>query len=461
MDIQETAKSIIKAIGSESNVLQLTHCMTRLRFNLKDENIVDDAKIKSISGVLGVTIKGGQYQVIIGPKVSGLYNEIISQIKLPVDAVLKSPQTKKKNSPKSIINNMFNYLAGSMTPLIPILLAASLMQTIAVIIGPQLLGWVGESNDMFRLFMFTGQAGFYFLPVFIGYSAAKKLNVSIPIGMLLGGILLSPVWFDIVGAGETFSVYGLPAHLQNYNGSVLPMVLTIYVMSHVERFLKKYSPDLLRVFLIPFGTLFIMLPLMFIVLGPLGQFIGIYISQFIININDIAAPIGVALIAVAFRFMVLTGMHPIMFAYLFATFPTTGFDDFLIPGILVTSWSAVGISISVMLKLKKREDKQLVIGYLITWFFGSVGEPMLYGLFVKYKTPLIAGIISSALTGLLAGFLGLRAYVMSTINGLYALFSFVGGDTQNYIALVVTLTVAVVSGFITMSFFKIGGEEQE
>jgi len=461
MNYQVTAQSIIKAIGGESNVLQLTHCMTRLRFNLKDETIVDDAKVKNISGVLGVTAKGGQYQVIIGPKVSGLYEEIISQIKLPTGVDTKIPQTKKTNSLKSTINNIFNFLAGSMTPLIPILLAASLMQTIAVMIGPQLLGWVNESNDMFRLFMFTGQAGFYFLPVFIGYSAAKKLDVSIPIGMLLGGILLSPVWFDIVESGEAFSVYRLPAFLQNYNGSVLPMVLTIYVMSHVERFLKKYSPDLLKVFLVPFGTLIIMLPLMFVVLGPLGQYIGIYISEFIISINGIAAPIGVALIAVAFRFMVLTGMHPIMFAYLFTTFPTMGYDDFLIPGILVTSWSAVGIAISVIRKLKKREDKQLAMGYLVTWFFGSVGEPMLYGLFVKYKTPLIAGIISSAITGLLAGALGLRAYVMSTINGVYALFSFVGGDTQNYIALVITIIVAVVSGYITMSFFELGGEEHE
>lgn len=456
MEYKETAKVIFEQLGGNGNVKNVNHCATRLRFSLRDEAVVDDATVKQIEGILGVVKKGGQYQLIIGPNVSSLYDELI-QLFSPAEAAAEPVKAAASTDSKfkQVINAMFDYLSGSLTPLIPILLSASLCKTIAVILGPQLLGWVTETSDVFTLFTFVGDAGFYFLPVFVGYTAAKKVDASPMIGMFLGAIMLHPILMDMASNGKTLSVYGLPAMTQNYASTIIPMIMIIWVMKYVEQFLKKYVPDVLKVFLIPLGTLLIMLPIALVVLGPLGAFLGQYICQAIISVNDVAGPLGVALIGGTFSLLVITGMHPLLFTYLFVTFPTMGYDNFLLPGILCASWAATGVAIACGVKFRDPKKKSLVFGYIFTWFFGGVGEPLLYGLSIPYKTPLYAGVIAGFITGLVAGFLDLTGYVLNTSNGVYGIAAFIGGDTSNYIALGITLAVALISGFLCMFFMKL------
>ncbi|KAB1439390.1 PTS transporter subunit EIIB [Candidatus Galacturonibacter soehngenii] len=403
----KTAKEVLQAVGGKDNVIQVTHCMTRLRFNLKDDKIPNQEKIKQIDGVAGVVQSGGQYQVIIGTTVEPVYAELIQIGGFAEQEAVKDSidQKKEKLSPKSILGAMFDYLSGSLTPLIPILLVASLCRTVAAVLGPQLIGAISEESSLYILFTFVGDAGFYFLPIFIGYSAAKKRNCSIPIGMLLGAVLIHPTLINMVTNESSLHVYGIPAMINNYASTVIPMILIIWAMSYVEKFFKKYSPDVLKVFLVPFGTLIVMLPLSLCVLAPAGAFFGTYICNAIISVNSVAGPLGVA-IACAFKF-------------------------------------------------KKRENRTLTISYIITWFIGGVGEPLLYGLNVPYKTPLYASAIAGFITGLVAGFLNLTAYILSTSNGIYLIPAFVGGSTSNYIALGVTLLVGLASGFIVMYFMKL------
>lgn len=459
MNYEALAKEIVTKVGGDENINNVVHCATRLRFNLKDKNIVKFEEVKRIEGVMGIVDKGGQFQLIIGPQVSTLYDEVIKLVNVKNAIETKEEKVgekrEEKKSLKGIINNAFDYLAGSLTPLIPILLAASLCKTIAAIIGPSLLGVVSDSSDIYTLFTFVGDAGFYFLPVFVGYTAAKKFGCSPVIGMLLGAVLIHPTLIKMAADKASFSVYGIPASVQSYSSTIIPMILIIWVMSYVERFFKKYTPDVLKVFLIPFGTLIIMLPLALCILGPLGAFLGNYVCQGIIAINNVAGPLGVALIGGTFCILVLTGMHPLLFTYLFITFPTIGYDNFLLPGILCASWPSVGVALACAIKFKDKDKKSLTIGYLTTWFLGGVGEPLLYGLSVPYKTPLYAGAIAGFGTGLVAGFLHLTAYVLNTSNGMYGLAAFVGGTSSNYIALAITIAVAVILGFVVMFFMKL------
>ncbi|MGG0825252.1 PTS transporter subunit EIIC [Paenibacillus turicensis] len=457
-EIKSTASKILDSIGGEANIISVTHCMTRLRFNLKDMSVPDDNEIKKIKNVVGALQSGGQYQVIIGPQVEIVHDALVNQLgRNGVSSMIEDDMNvkKQKKSPKDIINKIFDYLAGSLTPLIPLLLAASLCKTIVAIIGPSLLNLVSPEHDIYALFAFIGDAGFYFLPVFLGWSAARKLNVSIPIAMLLGASLIHPTFIQMATNGDQFSVYGIPTVTQNYSSTVIPILLIVWIMSYVEKWFKKHTPDTLKVFAIPFGTLLIMLPISLVVLAPLGGYLGQYIGDAIISLNNVAGPLAVAVIGATFIILVLTGMHMVLMTYLFVTFPTLGYDNFLLPGILCASWAAAGVALACVYKFKNKNNKKLTLGYVITWFIGGVGEPMLYGLFVPYKTPLIAGVVSGGIAGLVAGLMELTAHVLNTSNGIYGVASFVGGSSWNYITLGITIAVALIAGFITMLFMKL------
>ncbi|MGG5333408.1 PTS transporter subunit EIIC [Enterococcus sp. AZ163] len=455
MNYQEAAPQIIDAVGGTGNVDNVTHCMTRLRFVLRDDGKADDGKVKNVAGVMGVTRKGGQYQLIIGPNVASLYDVVEKLLPAAGQEQTEEQTVKHKKDGKAIFEQVLDYISGSLTPLIPILLVASLCKTVGVVLGPSLLGLVTENSDIYQLFTFVGDAGFYFLPVFIGWSAARKLKSSIPIGMLLGAVMLYPNFMQMAEDGVSFSVYGIPTMLQNYSSTVLPMILTIAAMSFVEKFWKRYTPDVLKVFLIPFGTLLVMLPLTLIIFGPLGGFLGVYIGEALIALNTFARPLAVCVVGATFAFIVMTGMHPVLFTYLFTTFPALGYDNFLMPGILAASWAGTGVALACVYKFKSKEKKTLTFGYVVTWFLGGVGEPLLYGLNVPYKTPFVAGTIAGAITGLIAGILNLTGHVLNISNGIYGLAGFVGGSTYNYIVLGVTVTAGLISGFVVMLFFKL------
>ena len=334
-ELDALTNEILEKIGGDDNVINLTHCQTRLRFELKDNTIPNEAELRKVKGVAGVVVKGGQYQVVIGTQVAEYYDSIIKKIHIAGEGDAKSAAKDTTPAPektgwKAKLDVALDYLSGSLTPIIPILLVASLCKMIAAIIGPDLLNIVSVETDIYRLFNMVGTTGFYFLPIFVGNSAARKIQCSPVIGMLLGAVLVFPGFLEIAAAGTGFSVYGIPCALQDYNSTVLPIILTIWIMSYVEGFFKKYTPDVLKIFLVPLGTLLIMLPLELCLLAPLGSFLGEYICNAMIALNSVAAPLAVAVVAATFPVLVATGMHPVLFTYLFVSFPKLGYDAFLV-----------------------------------------------------------------------------------------------------------------------------------
>ena len=456
----ELATRLLELAGGKDNVLKATHCMTRLRLNLKDYDKADIESIKKTPGVLSCLNSGGQLQIVIGTTVSDVYKEFIKISGVEeLPAIDEDPDAVTPKGFKAIVDRVFGFLSGTMTKLIPIMIAASLCKTITAVFGPTLLNIMPAESDMYTLFTFMGDAGFYFIPIFLASFAAEQLNVSKAIAMLLAAIMIHPTFVSIAAQQLPFTVYGIPCNVQNYASTVLPIILVVWIMSYVEKFFAKISPKVLKVILVPFGTLIVMTPLALCVLGPAGAFIGSFVCQGIIGLYNVAGPLAVAVLGTLFSLLVLTGMHQLLFVYLFTTFPMLGYDSFMLPGILACSWAGTGVALAALLKFKKKENKSMIAGFIMTWFLGGVGEPMLYGLNLRYRTTLYASMIAGAIAGFVAGLLKLTAYVLNPSNGVYGISAFLGGPRSNYIALIVTIAVALISGFVVMMMMPLKEEE--
>ncbi len=273
---EQIAEEVLAAIGGKENIMSVAHCMTRLRFNLKDMSRPDQEEIKKIKGVLGITIAGGQVQVIVGQNVGKVYDILCEKAGVEKQAAIDEnlDRPKEKLTPKKVANNVLNYLSGSMTPLIPLLMAAGMIRMVGVILGPDLLGVLSAENHIYMLLDFVYDAGFYFMPVYIGYTASKKIGLNPVMGLYLGGILIAPDLINIVSAGESFTVFGIPMLEYNYSSTILPILLSVPVMYVIEKFFRKIMPDALTTIFTPTLTVIIMLPISLCILGPAGYVIG-------------------------------------------------------------------------------------------------------------------------------------------------------------------------------------------
>lgn len=270
---KEIAQNVLMAVGGKDNVIQVTHCMTRLRLNLKDQNLPNDGEVKAIKGVLGVARSGGQYQVIIGQNVPKVYEEVCKiggfAVKAAVDENLDGP--KEKLTPKTVGSNILNYVAGSVTPMIPVMMAAAMFKTLLALLGPDFFKVISAESDIYILLDFLYDAGYYFLPILVGFNAAKKLGLNQMLGAYMGCILIAPDLVALVGGDQPFTVFGIPCMLNDYSQSLLPIVLSVWVMSYVYKLVAKVMPDILSTVFTPFLTMLIMAPVSLCALAPLGR----------------------------------------------------------------------------------------------------------------------------------------------------------------------------------------------
>lgn len=451
------AAAILKAVGGPANVVSVTHCMTRLRFNLKDMSLPDDDQLKKIPQVLGVTRAGGQYQIVIGQTVNEVYDAVVKAGNLTTTALVTetSAQTatapKEKLTFKKVGSTILNKLAGSLTPTIPILIAASMFKMLVAVLGPTMLNVISTKSDLYQLFTLVGDAGFYFLPIIIGYTSAKQFNTSPILGMFLGAIMLDPNLVKIVNAQKPFTVYGIPMHLVNYSSTIVPIILSVWLMSYVNRFFEKRITASLRTVFAPTLTVAVMLPLTLCVLGPLGGFIGDFISQGIISfgkMGGIWAILGIAVIGAIWELLVITGMHLVMISAMMLVFAQHGFDNFVSVGALAASFSVAGMCLGAALRLKNSEEKALAYSYVVANLIGGVTEPGLYGVAIKYRRPFIGMMIGGFCGGLYAGITHVTMYTLVPVANFLSLTGCVGGSTANLINGIISVVIAFIGAAI-------------
>ena len=451
------AEEVLAAVGGKDNVSFVTHCITRLRFNLKDESVLNEEVIKKIDGVMGVTKSAGQYHVIIGQNVPKVYAHVCQiggfTAEKSVEENLDAP--KENLTIKGVGAKVLDALAGSVTPLIPLMMAASMFKMLVAVLGPSMLNVLAADSSLYVLFTFVGDAGFYFFPIYLGYTASKKIGANPMLGMLLGGILIHPTFIGMMGSEVPFDVYGITVTPTSYASTVLPIVLSVWVLSYVEKLLKKIIPDMLSTVFVPFISVLVMLPIMFCVCGPIGGWIGTALCNGLLALGNIPVLglLVVALIGGLWEFLVMTGMHQVFITNMIIIFTSNGFDGIVSPGATCASLAVSGMLLGALLRIKDKDERSLTMSYLVSAFVGGITEPGLYGTGLKFKKPYIGMFCGGFVGALYCAIMGVESYAMVPVASFLALTGFAGGPAGNFmhgiIAGVITIVVSAVVTYFT------------
>lgn len=439
MDYSTTAKQLLGKLGGEQNIDSVTHCMTRLRFVLKDEAGIHDDQIKAIPGVVGVMRKGGQYQVIIGNEVSKCYKEIMKLGSFS-DEGGKSASTKGKN-PVSVI---LDAISGSMSPVIPAIIGAGMVQVLNII-----LGWFlpAESPTM-QLMSVIGNTAFYFLPVLVAFSAGRKFGGNPFLVTAVVAILIHPNFIALTGAEGGINFLGIPVTSFDYSSSIIPAILTAWVMSYIEKLVEKITPAFTKNFLKPMLIILISTPVAFLLLGPLGSFIGGGLASALVFIQSHASIAAYIIMAAAMPFIVMTGMHWAFIPVVFGALETPAGESLMLPAMLISNLAQGAACLAVAFRSKNGGLKQTAASSGVSAIFAGVTEPGLYGVTMPLKRPLAAVCISSGITGLIAGIMNVSASSFASPSVL-ALPIFVHAEKANNFAMAcVCAVIAIVLSFV-------------
>lgn len=443
---QELARTIIKNVGGGENISNFTHCATRLRFNLKNDSKADLQTLKSTKGVIGVVNSNGQLQIIIGSDVSNVYKEILNS-----NLVVSNDKQEDK---KKGLSSIFEIIAGIFTPIMPPLTAAGMLKVVLIIAST--FGWLSKESQTYYIFNFAADSIFFIFPVILGYTSAVKFKCNPYMGMLLGGAMIHPSYMALVNAKEAVTFLGLPMKLVTYASSVVPIILVVFVMSYVENFADKVSPKPIRFFLKPLITILVMIPLVFLVLGPLGSITGEGLAVLVNKINTVAPWLIPAIIGATTPLLVMIGMHWAIIPIGFNELALKGFENFIGPGMMVSNIAHGGAILAVALKTKNKDFKQLAGSSGFSALFG-ITEPAMYGVTLKLKKPLIPIMVAGGLAGLYCGLMGVVRY-STGMPGLASIAIFISDiKPSNVIHALIACGIAFVVGFIGM--FVVGFED--
>lgn len=457
---RKIAEEVLNAVGGSENIVSVTHCMTRLRFVLKDQSIPNKKKIESIKGVMGTNIAGGQYQVIVGNSVGNVYRELV-EISGVIDttADFKAAQVKEKVNP---VVAALDFIAGCMTPLFTAIIAGGLIKVLLVIFGPTLLGVLSSESDTYILMNALGDAPFYFLPVLVAFTASKKLNCNSFLAVMVSSILIYPDVITLLGSEQATHLFGaIPVVHGSYASSIIPAMLSTILLKYVEILVDKIVPDWSKNFLKPLLIVLITAPITLCVLAPLGLMVGNGL-QFVINgIYGFAPWLAMLLFSAFMPFIVMTGMHWAFVPACLFGLANPGYDLLLLPAMLASNMAQAGATFGVAAKTKDKELREMAIPAAISALLAGVTEPAMYGITLRLKKPMIAACIASGIGGLITGIVSLKAYAFAT-PCLTAIVQFIAPDGgNNIICAVIVFVVSLVLSFVLSFIMTKNDESQE
>lgn len=452
---EELAKAIPELVGGLDNVSFFTHCITRLRFDVKDKEKIDLSRVKKAPLAKGAQWSGNQLQIIIGGGVEEAYDCISRATGLGSQNGSGQETKEKKFRPAAIME----FIAACITPVVTLLIGTGMIKVVMMLAS--MLGLLPAGSSTYQVLSFVSDSAFYFLPVFIGYGAAAKLGMSPTLGAFLGAMLLHPSFIAMVGAGESISVFGLPIRAVTYGSSMFPAILVVWISSYVERFLRKHTPEVLRSILVPFVTILVMTPVALCVLAPLGDILGVYFSNAIIWIYETFGFIGVALFTALHPLLVMTGMHHGMGPYLVASLSDPGFEALASPATLIDNINLGVASLAVAVKTKNRQLKGNALSASIPAAIGGVTEPALFGVVLQHRKALWSVMAGGFVGGAIAGLAKCVSYAFAGSYGVFGLFTFVGGNGMSnlYWMILAVAAGAAVTFICTMLTFTDNGED--
>lgn len=409
MNLAEISKQIIDHVGGKENIAALNHCATRLRFQLKDESLVNLDALNQTEMVIQAQNKGGQTQVVIGNKVNRIYDEIIKTVDLDKVDMLEV-STQKGNW----FNRFIAAIASIFVPILPALIGSGMIKALSTL--AKNFGLASADSNFIILMDIVADAIFYFLPFFLAVSAAKKFKTNEYIAMLLAAVILHPTWIGLVDNAEgasSISFLGLPFYLQKYSSTVIPIILSVFLLKYVYDFFIKTVPGVIKEIMVPLLTLIIMIPLIFVVIGPFGSYIGIWIANGIDALFGFNSIIAGFLLGFFRPILVMFGMHYSIMPIQIQQVASTG-ATVLLPSSFAANLAQAGSVLATMLFIRK-EDKTGALTSGLSAVFG-VTEPAIYGFNLKYKVPFFAGCLSAGIVTAILAALNVVATSVSLPN---------------------------------------------
>ncbi|ALV21504.1 PTS system, beta-glucoside-specific IIB component / PTS system, beta-glucoside-specific IIC component / PTS system, beta-glucoside-specific IIA component [Carnobacterium antarcticum] len=451
MDYKIGAKEILEHIGGKENISGMTHCATRLRFNLRDTTKADTAAVEQVDGVVNVINKAGQYQILIGTNVPKLYAEMEDLV--GADKAASTESTKADRSAQGIIGSIFSAISSIFAPLLPALAGSGILRGLLLLFVQ--LGWLSEASGTYQILSAASMTVFYFLPVLLAITSARRFGADMFISALIGAALLHPDFIALlgdIGNGATTTFLGIPTILMNYNSTVVPIILAIWVFSYLYKWLDRVIPETLKLVVLPLVSVVVMVPLTIIVIGPLGVYGGEVIASAVNWLIARSSILAGIVVGGGWSVLVSLGIHWAVNPIMINNVATYGLD-YIVPFTFACNFATIGTALGVLLKAKDRDIRSFSITGMVTIALSAIIEPTVFGLLLKNKKLFMAQIIGGAVGG---AYLGLtNVYANAFVFGSVTTFpAFVGENSSNFINAMIGLAIslivaAVIAYFVT------------
>lgn len=429
------AEDIIKNVGGKENIIDLKHCITRLRFNLKDESIANDDILKNMDGVITVMKSMGQYMVVIGEHVPHVYTEVCEKIGMKPYGGQEGEEAKEKKS--SLFNRVLNVVMGGMGPCLNMICASGIVKGVTTLLTVS--GIIKPEDGIYLLLTAIGDAIFFYLPLMLGQNVAKKLEMDPFLGFLIGAIMCYPAinGVDINLFGHVFNA--------TYTGSFLPVVFMIAAAAPLERFFKKYVPDLVSNFIVPVLVLIIVIPIGFVLIGPVANLIGVGINYGMNSLIEVSPLIAGTLLAGFYQVFVLFGVSGVLYMFPFMDL-MQGIPSQLMAYTYFACFAQIGVVLAIYLKTKDKKLKSIALPAFISGIFG-VTEPAIYGVTLPRIKMFVVSCIGSATAGIVVYFANIMMYTYAGM-GVIGLLGLLNPKGPEILPLVIATVVPFVFSFV-------------
>lgn len=448
MDYKIVAERILERIGGKENVENLVHCMTRLRFTLKDESIVDDDKVKKTKGVMGIMKKAGQYQIIIGNDVAKAYDELL---KLGVCSQSTAPKKQVHKPKQNIFATLMDVISGIMSPVIPAIIGAAMIKVLLTLFP--MIGILDTEGMTYQILSVIGDGAFFFMPVLIAISASKKFQTNMYYAASIALIMLHPNFISLMNtahdAGETvYFLKVIPVTYASYSYSVIPIILAVWSLKYVEKLVDRITPTFTKNFLTPMLVVLIEAPIALIILGPLGSIFGNVLSTVVYAVHDRLGFIAIGIVAGIYPFVVMAGMHHAFTPIKLGMIAATGYENFICIGELCSNMAQGAAAVAVAVRSKNKEFRQIAASSGFSALVAGITEPALYGVTLRLKRPMLGACIGAVAGGLFGGFFQMKCFGIAT-PAIVTIVQYVEKDRSSSLLIAAaTIVITVVVSFI-------------
>jgi PTS system beta-glucosides-specific IIC component len=454
MNDNELAQEIVALVGGKENINSLVHCVTRLRFQLNDTNKADTEKVKALDGVMTVVQSGGQYQVVIGDKVDDVYNAVVSLLGKQKKMVSDNRQVEHHSQQSGIWDKAVQLLSSLFMPVLGVLAASGVLKGLLTL--GTTVGWLSEKSGTYMIWYAASDAIFYFLPIILGFSAGKAFKTNQFLTAIIGGALEYPTLISAYTAKTSLSFLGIPVILMNYSQTLIPIIAAAWLLSYVEKLLNRFLPKVLKMIFVPLLSLAIVVPVSFLVVGPITTWVSEGLANVILWVYGIVPVVAGFVLAGIWQLAVLLGLHWAFIPIFLNNIMTKGYDP-IDAMLFCTVFGQVGAALAMTIKAKDARFKELAASATLSGILG-VTEPIIYGVTIPHKKSFVMASIASAFGGAIAGFASAKMYGGFAPGGIFGIPMFISkrGVDYSFIGFLISLIVALVVAFLLTMFFVPG-----